>query len=81
MDISKQYLNKPLNRLITTKFVRACPDKDDKRIKRIKLTPKGTRLEHMLTEDQRQRFEEAFKTTGTDANGTKLSHICMDPGT
>ena len=67
MRISKQYLHKPLKKMISQGYVNQQADSEDRRIKRIQLTAKGKQLEYELTEAQRQRFAEIFKQTGPTA--------------
>ena len=67
MRISKQYLHKPLKKMISQGYVSQQADPADRRIKRIQLTAKGKQLEYELTEAQRQRFAEIFKQTGPTA--------------
>jgi DNA-binding MarR family transcriptional regulator len=67
MRISKQYLHQPLKKMIARGYVSQQPDTEDRRIKRIRLTANGKKLEYELTEAQRQRFAEIFKQTGPTA--------------
>jgi DNA-binding MarR family transcriptional regulator len=67
MRISKQYLHQPLKKMIALGYVRQQPDDDDRRIKRLRLTRKGVKLEFELTEVQRRRFDEIFRLTGPRA--------------
>ena len=67
MRISKQYLHQPLKKLIDRGYVAQKPDNGDRRIRRIRLTAKGKKLEYELTEVQRQRFAEIFKQVGPAA--------------
>ncbi len=67
MRISKQYLHQPLKRMIAQGYVSQQPDAEDRRIKRIRLSTKGKKLEYELTEVQRRRFAEIFKQTGPAA--------------
>jgi DNA-binding MarR family transcriptional regulator len=67
MHISKQYLHKPLKKMISQGYVSQQTDTEDRRIKRIQLSAKGKQLEYELTEVQRQRFAEIFKQTGPTA--------------
>ena len=67
MRISKQYLHQPLKKLIDRGYVVQKPDNGDRRIRRIRLTAKGKKLEYELTEVQRQRFAEIFKQVGPTA--------------
>ncbi len=64
MRISKQYLHQPLKKLITRGYVVQKLDSGDRRIRRIRLTAKGRKLEYELTEVQRQRFAEIFRQVG-----------------
>lgn len=67
MRISKQYLHQPLKKMIAQGYVSQQPDAADRRIKRIRLTAKGKKLEYELTEVQRRRFAEIFKQAGPAA--------------
>jgi DNA-binding MarR family transcriptional regulator len=67
MRISKQYLHKPLKKMISQGYVCQQVDTGDRRIKRIQLSGKGKQLEYELSEAQRQRFAEIFKQTGPTA--------------
>ena len=64
MRISKQYLHRPLKKLVALGYVRHQIDTGDRRIKRIRLTAKGKKLEYELSEAQRQRFAEIFEQVG-----------------
>jgi len=67
MRISKQYLHKPLKKMIDLGYVRQATDRADQRIRRLRLTPKGKKLEFQLTEVQRRRFAGIFKQAGPAA--------------
>jgi len=67
MRVSKQYLHQPLKKMVAQGYVRHQLDAADRRIKRIRLTAKGKKLEYELTEVQRRRFAEIFKQTGPEA--------------
>ena len=67
MRISKQYLHQPLKQMVNLGYVAQQADPDDRRIKRLHLTPNGGKLEFELTEVQRQRFAEVFKQAGPTA--------------
>ena len=67
MRISKQYLHRPLKELIALKYVRQQPDSMDGRVRRLSLSAAGKKLEHELSEVQRQRFAEIFAATGPAA--------------
>ena len=45
MRISKQYLHQPLKKMIAQGYVSQLPDSTDRRIKRIRLSAKGKKLE------------------------------------
>jgi DNA-binding MarR family transcriptional regulator len=67
MRISKQYLHQPLKKMVARGYVSHQADSADRRVKRIRLTAKGKKLEYELTEVQRQRFAEIFNQTGSVA--------------
>ncbi len=67
MRVSKQYLHRPLRRLIEDGYVEAAVDRDDRRVKRLMLTQKGARLEEELTGEQRRQLAEVFAQAGVQA--------------
>ncbi|MCP4470189.1 MAG: MarR family transcriptional regulator [Gammaproteobacteria bacterium] len=67
MRITKQYLHRPLRRMIELGYIRQTTDARDRRIKRLELSASGNKLEHELTEVQRRRFADIFKQTGPAA--------------
>ena len=67
MKVSKQYLHRPLKRLVDDGWVMAVQDESDRRIKRLSLTPKGAALENRLTGEQRRHVAEAFSRAGPEA--------------
>ena len=67
LGITKQSLNGPLRQLLELELVTAVPDPVDGRIKRLKLTKEGSKLEKALSGDQRRRFERVFAQVGPDA--------------
>jgi len=67
MRVSKQYLHRPLKRLVEDGYVAAGRDERDRRIKRLSLTDGGAKLEDELSGDQRQRFAEVFRQAGPEA--------------
>lgn len=67
MGISKQALNRPLRQLLAGGWVEAEPDASNKRLKIVRLTPRGRTLEERLSQNQRQRFAAAFDAVGRDA--------------
>lgn len=66
LQVSKQYLNRPLKQLINEGYVHYRSDELDKRIKRLRLTDKGAELENQLTGEQRRKFEEIFQQVGSE---------------
>ncbi len=67
MRVSKQYLNRPLRQLIEDGYIQSRQDTRDRRVKRLRLTPKGRRLEEKLTGEQRARLAEVFEKAGPKA--------------
>jgi DNA-binding MarR family transcriptional regulator len=67
LEMSKQYINKPLRTLIQDGYVSQDPDVADRRIKRLRLTPEGRKLENRLSSVQRRRFEKIFRIAGEEA--------------
>jgi len=67
MRVSKQYLNRPLRQLVEDGYIQARQDKHDRRVKRLRLTRKGCRLEERLTGEQRAQLAEVFERAGPQA--------------
>ena len=67
MRVSKQYLHQPLKKMIALGYVAQRMDADDRRIRRLRLTARGRKLEYELSEVQRQRFAEIFAQVGPQA--------------
>lgn len=67
MQVTKQYLHRPLNELMQRGFVTMERDPQDRRIKRLMLTVKGSRLEEQLSGMQRRRFAKVFAESGPAA--------------
>ena len=67
MRVSKQYLHRPLKKLIELDYIDQAADATDRRIRRLQLTASGTKLEYELSETQRRRFAEIFAEAGADA--------------
>ena len=67
MRISKQYLHRPLQRLIADDYVEVGTDPSDRRLKRLKLGKRGSALEQELSGDQREQFEQVFRQAGPQA--------------
>ncbi len=67
MRVSKQYLHRPLRQLIEEGYIQSKQDSRDRRVKRLRLTPKGRRLEEKLTGEQRAQLAEVFRRAGPQA--------------
>lgn len=68
LAVSKQALNAPLRQLMEMGLVAAEPSPDDRRVKRLSLTPAGRRLEAELTEAQTRHLRAAFDRAGPAAH-------------
>jgi len=67
LSISKQALNTPLRQLIGMELIASKRSKTDARIKMLRLTPAGKRLEARLTEAQSTLLNTVFEQTGPHA--------------
>ncbi len=67
MRVSKQYLNRPLRQLVEDGLVERRDDPADRRIRRLRLTARGRRLEARLTGEQREQLERVFAEAGPRA--------------
>ncbi len=67
MRVSKQYLHRPLRQLVDAGYVTIQPDEADRRIRRLGLTGRGSRLESALTGAQREQIRSIFKEAGAEA--------------
>ncbi len=67
MRISKQYLHQPLKKLVALGYVKQRGDRNDRRVRRLRLSARGSRLEFELTDVQRRRFADIFKRAGPAA--------------
>ncbi len=67
LAVSKQALNGPLRRLLESKLVTAQSAEHDRRIKQLRLTAEGARLEGQLTGTQMQHLAEVFANAGSEA--------------
>lgn len=65
LAVSKQALNAPLRQLSEMNLVAALPDPADRRIKKLRLTPEGQRLEAELTGAQMHHLQAAFDRIGS----------------
>ncbi|WP_304169857.1 MarR family winged helix-turn-helix transcriptional regulator [Phenylobacterium aquaticum] len=64
LAVSKQALNAPLRQLMEMGLVAALPAASDRRVKNLRLTPEGQRLEAELTGAQMRHLEAAFDKAG-----------------
>jgi DNA-binding MarR family transcriptional regulator len=66
LAVTKQAVNTPLRQLVEMKLIAAAPDEGDRRIKRLRLTEAGRRLEAELTRVQSRLLADAFRRSGAD---------------
>ena len=64
LNVTKQALNAPLRELTARGFIAESIDTNDRRIKHLRLTPKGRALEERVSGDQRDRFARVFAQVG-----------------
>lgn len=64
LAVSKQALNAPLRQLLEMGLVTALPAAGDRRVKNLRLTPDGERLEGELTGVQMRHLQAAFDRAG-----------------
>lgn len=67
LDISKQALHSPLRQLIAMKLVSSNKSRFDGRVKELRLTSAGKKLEARLTGTQLLQLEEVFGQAGPEA--------------
>ena len=67
LAISKQALNIPLRQLMAMELIESKRTSADARIKMLRLTPAGTRLETRLTESQSKLLSKVFEEAGPNA--------------
>ncbi len=80
MRVSKQYLNRPLRQLVEDGYIQTRKDRQDRRVKRVKLTRKGQRLEEALTGAQREQLSQVFRKAGprAEAGWRKVMALLAD---
>jgi DNA-binding MarR family transcriptional regulator len=66
LAVSKQALNAPLRQLLEMSLVAAVASAEDRRVKKLRLTAEGLRLEAELTGAQMRRLEAAFDAAGRE---------------
>ena len=64
LAVSKQALNAPLRQLTEMKLIVLSPDPEDRRVRRLELTPAGQSLEAELTGAQMRFLSVAFDKAG-----------------
>jgi len=67
LQITKQSLSRVLGQLVDEGFIRQKKGERDGRQRLLSLTAQGKELEHLLTEDQRQRIAKAYREAGPEA--------------
>lgn len=67
LEVTKQALNAPLRQLIARALVSSTLAPHDHRVKRLRLTTAGARLEVSLTRRQMQHLQEVFKEVSAEA--------------
>jgi DNA-binding MarR family transcriptional regulator len=66
LSVSKQAINAPLRRLVDLGLVAMSADGADRRLKNLRLTAEGERLEAELTGAQMRHLSRAFEAAGPD---------------
>lgn len=64
LGVTRQSLNGPLRELTTRGLIVATPDKGDRRIKRLRLSPTGQSFEDRLSGSQRDLMASVFADSG-----------------
>jgi DNA-binding MarR family transcriptional regulator len=67
LAVSKQALNAPLRQLVEMDLVGVEVSPEDRRVKRLRLTASGQKLEAELTEAQTRHLRAAFDRAGAEA--------------
>ena len=67
LGVTKQALNRPLRELVAAGLVSMARSTDDARVKRLRLTAAGRRLEQRLSSLQQEQFARAFAAAGASA--------------
>lgn len=67
LRITKQSLNRVVNDLLAAEFIERRAAPNDRRMRQLRLTAKGTILEASLWDAQRPRLVRAFREAGPDA--------------
>ena len=67
LAVSKQALNAPLRQLVEMHLIAVLPSEQDRRVKQLRLTDEGARLEAELTNTQMRLLQTAFDKAGVGA--------------
>lgn len=67
LDVTKQAINIPLRQLVEMGLVRTDTASHDKRVKELRLTEEGRKLEETLHREQARLLQLAFDAAGGDA--------------
>jgi DNA-binding MarR family transcriptional regulator len=67
LKVTKQSLNRVLNDLLAEGYVDRRPAPQDRRMRQLRLTPKGAALDASLWEAQRPRLVHAFREAGPES--------------
>ncbi|OHC67845.1 MAG: MarR family transcriptional regulator [Rhodocyclales bacterium RIFCSPLOWO2_02_FULL_63_24] len=67
LDVSKQALNAPLRQLIEMRLVAMDTAEHDRRVRQLRLTAAGARLEAQLTGAQMKLLQAVFEQSGAEA--------------
>jgi DNA-binding MarR family transcriptional regulator len=80
LEVSKQALNAPLRQLMEMNLVSSVAGLEDRRIRNLRLTPEGHRLEAELTGVQMRQLEAAFAAgRPADEAGWRRIMACLSP--
>lgn len=65
LRVTKQALHAPLRQLQQMRLVDSSSSPDDRRVRQLRLTAQGARLERLLSGTQRRMLERVFRATGS----------------
>lgn len=66
LEVSKQALHRPLTTLVRGGWIVTSASPENRRVKQLRLTPRGVTLEARLTGLQRTRFGRVFQAVGPE---------------
>ncbi|WP_026678949.1 MarR family winged helix-turn-helix transcriptional regulator [Fictibacillus gelatini] len=64
LEVSKQALHAPMRQLIEMGYIKSEPAEYDRRVRELRLTEKGEKLEKQLSNVQRKKMDAIFKEAG-----------------